>query len=168
MDKTNVGNADTQLSQVIFSWQHPDYISYKKDRLWYIVATLLSVLGVAWAIYDQNYLFAVFLVLFYMVVLMYENRPTALVDFIITAEGIKTGDNFYYYRQIDHFFIVYRAGGIKNLYIEFKNPFRGRLVVPLDGQNAVAVREYLLNFLTEDLEREAEPLTDQLRRIIRL
>ncbi len=168
MDTTNVSDANTQLSQVIFSWQHPDYINYTKDRRWYIIATILLILGVAWSIYDKNYFFAIFLVLFFLIVLMYESRPSALVDFVITAEGIKSGENFYFYRQIDNFFIVYRAGGIKNLYFDFKNPFHGRLIVPLDDQNAVAIREYLLNFLNEDLEREAEPLSEQLRKFLRL
>ncbi|MFA5021379.1 MAG: hypothetical protein WC517_04995, partial [Patescibacteria group bacterium] len=59
-------------------------------------------------------------------------------------------------------------GGIKNLYVEFKNPLKGRLVIPLDGQDAVAIRDYLLRFLAEDLEREAEPISEQLRRFLKL
>jgi hypothetical protein len=169
MDKQMEGEvSNTELSQVMFSWQHPDYISYVKDRRWYVISALLLVAMLAWTIYDQNYFFAIFLVLFYAVVLMYENRPAVMVDFIITSDGIKSGERFYYYREIQNFFIIYRAGGIKNLYIDFKNPVKGRLVVPLDGQNAVAIHDFLAQFLEEDLEREAEPLSEQFRKLLRL
>ena len=65
------------------------------------------------------------------------------------------------------FFIIYQNNGIKNLYFDFKNPLKGRLIVPIDGQNAVAVREYLLKYMHENLEREAEPLSEIFRRLLK-
>jgi hypothetical protein len=161
-------NSNIQVSEKVFSWQHQDYQNYQKDKRWYIISAVIVVLMVIWAVWDKNYLFGVFLIMFYLVVILYENRPPEIVDFTITPLGIKTGQKFFYWRQIDHFYIIYRAAGIKNLYLEFKNPLNGRLVIPLDGQNAVAIRDYLLRFLKEDLEREAEPLSEQLRRFLRL
>ncbi|MFA6526011.1 MAG: hypothetical protein WCT26_01175 [Candidatus Buchananbacteria bacterium] len=168
MPENETKDFQAQVSQVIFSWQHQDYVNYHKDKRWYIISVILLLAAVAWSFGQQNYLFGVFLIMFYMVVLLYENRPPEIVDTVITPLGIKSGQKFYYWRLIDHFFVVYRAQGIKNLYIEFKNPISGRLVIPLDGQNAVAIRDYLLKFLNEDLEREAEPITEQLRRFLKL
>jgi len=165
-NKTNDNQA--QVSQVVFSWSHQDYVTYPKDKRWYVISVIILLVAVAWSFFQQNYLFGVFLIMFYMVVLLLENRPPEMVDFTITPLGVKSGQKFYHWRVIDHFFIIYRAQGIKNLYIEFKNPLNGRLVVPLDGQNAIAIREYLLKFLNEDLEREAEPISEQLRRFLKL
>lgn len=168
MPDNETNNSPAQISQVIFSWSHPDYVPYHKDKKWYIISIILVLAAVAWSFWQENYLFGVFLIMFYMVVLLYENRPPEMIDFAITPLGIKSGQKFYYWRMIGHFFIIYQAQGLKNLYIEFKNPLNGRLVVPLDNQNAVAVRDYLLKFLKEDLEREAEPLSEQLRRFLKL
>lgn len=168
MPDNEIKNSPAQVSEVIYSWSHPDHVAYDKDKKWYIISIVILILSVSGAIWAQNYLFAVFLVMFYMVVLLYENRPPEVVDFVITPIGVKSGSNFYYWRQIDHFFVVYHAHGIKNLYIEFKNQLNGRLVIPLDNQNAVAIREYLLRFVKEDLEREAEPISEQLRRLLKL
>ena len=168
MAKQENAHMDDQLSEVVFSWQHPDYVLYHKDKWWYILSLVIVILAVAGSIWQKNYTFAAFLVMFYLVVLLYENRPPEPVDFIVTPVGIKSGEKFYYWRQIDHFYIVYKASGIKNLYIEFKNVLNGRLVIPLDGQNAIAVRDYLLRFISEDLEREAEPISEQLRRLLKL
>jgi len=161
-------NPNQQLSQVVFAWQHPDYVVYVKDKKWYILSIVVLVLMVAWSIWDKNYLFAVFLVMFYMIVLLYENRPPEMIDFFITPLGVKSGAKFHGWNKFSHFYIIYRAEGIKNLYLEFVNPMNGRLIIPLDGQNAVVIREYLLKFLTEDLEREAEPLSEQLRRWLKI
>lgn len=157
-----------QLSEVIFSWKCHDYIKYPKTTIWYLVSFLVTALMAGWAIYTVNYLFAIFLVLFYLVVIMYEFKEAEVIDCIITPDGIKHGKNFFFYKNIDNFFIIYQDHGIKNLYIDFKNPLRGRLVIDLDGLDAVGIREFLLQFLKEDLEREAEPLSERLRRWLRI
>jgi len=168
MSDNEFDNSSAQISQVIFSWRHRDHVAYAKDKKWYLISIIILVASVAWTFWAQNYLFGVFLVMFYLIVLLYENRPPEIIDFTITPLGIKSGNNFYYWRMIDHFYVIYRAQGVKNLYVEFKNPLSGRLVIPLDGQNAVAIREYLLKFINEDLEREAEPISEQLRRLLKL
>ncbi|MFA5047466.1 MAG: hypothetical protein WC516_00320 [Patescibacteria group bacterium] len=157
-----------QLSEVIFSWKYPEYIKYKKNIWWYVGSVIVLAAVVVWLFFVKNYLFAIFLILFYLIVLMYENREPEIIDFFITPDGVKTGRSFHYYKALDHFYIIYEDHGIKNLYLEFKNSLLGRLIIPLDGQDAVAIREYLLQFLIEDLEREAEPLSEQLRRLLKL
>ena len=157
-----------QLSEIMFSWKYPEYLKYKKDIWWYVGSIIILALLVTWLFIDKNYLFAIFLILFYLIVLMYENREPEIIDFVITPDGVKTGHAFHYYKNLDHFYIIYEDNGIKNLYLEFKNPLMGRLIIPLDGQDAVAIREYLLQFIQEDLEREAEPLSEQLRRLLKL
>lgn len=168
MPSNQTNDSQAQVSQVVFSWQHTDYVPYQKDKRWYISSVILLLLAVAWSFWQQNYLFGIFLIMFYMVVLLYENRQPEIIDFFITPLGVKSGDKFYYWRSIAHFYIVYRAQGVKNLYLEAKNPLMGRLIIPLENQNAVAIRDYLLKFLPEDLEREAEPLSEQLRRFLKL
>ena len=170
--KSNMAKNNPQIerpaAEAAFSWSHPDYILYVKDKRWYAISVAVLVLMVAWAIWQKDYLFAIFCVMAYLVVLLYENRQPEIIEFAITPQGIRSGSSFHNWKLISHFFIIYEADGIKNLYIEFVNPLRGRMIIPLDGQNAVAVRTYLLKFLREDLEREAEPISEQLRRFLKL
>jgi hypothetical protein len=109
-----------------------------------------------------------FLILFYLVVLLHDNLVPELINFTITIEGVKVSKNFYYFRDFDHFYIIYEDDGVKNLYLQFKNPFRGRVIVPIEGQDAIAIRKFLLKYIKEDLEREAEPLSERLRRWLKL
>ena len=161
-------NNQNKLSQVVFSWPCPEYVKYPKNIRWYLISLLVLALAIWWTIHDSNYLFLIFLVLFYLIVIMYESREPRMIDVFITADGIKFGRNFYEYKLIEDFFIIYQEAGMKNLYLDFKNPLRGRLVVPVDGQDAVAIREFLLGYLKEDLEREAEPLSERFRRWLKI
>ncbi len=163
-----------QLSEIIFSWRHIAVHRHEKNQMWYIVSAVVVALAVIWAVLpgrwfgDKNYLFAVFLVLFYLVVLMLEYRPLEEIETVITPDGIKYGVKFYRFDEFDQFYIVYQDEGVKSLYLEFKNPLRGRLPIPVDSQNPVLLREYLLRHLKEDLEREAEPVSERLRRWLKL
>jgi len=168
MDNNNQPANQSQLAEAVFHWQHQDFIRYHRNVWWYLISVAVLVLSVWALIVTNNFLFAIFLVLFYLVILLYDNRRPEMIEFAIAEDGIKTGRDFHYFKEVAHFFVIYQEPGTKALYFEFRNPLKGRLVIPLDGQDAVAIREYLLKYLKEDLEREAEPLSSRLRRWLRL
>lgn len=153
-----------KLSEVIFSWKMSEYYRYSRGIWWYVISLLVLVGVMTWSIIDKNYLLAIFSLLFYLVIVVYNLREPQLIDFVITPDGLKFGRNFYSYEMFEDFFIVYEDHGIKNIYFDFKNPLRGRLVIPLDNQDAIVIREFLLQFLEEDLERKNEPISQQLGR----
>ena len=35
-----------QVSEAIFSWQHPDYVLYHKDKRWYIFSIIIVIMTV--------------------------------------------------------------------------------------------------------------------------
>ncbi|MEI6627232.1 MAG: hypothetical protein WCL61_01435 [bacterium] len=161
-------NPEAQLSEVIYSWNHPEYVRYEKDVRWYVISVIVLVL-LAWYCYAQNnWLFFVLMLIGYLIVLIEHFRPVKMIDFVITPDGIKTHEHFYFYKDLKHFYIVYEDAGLKNLYFDFQNPLLGRLVIPIDGQDAIGIRQYLLNFLDEDLQMETEPWSETIRRLFRL
>ena len=168
MPKSEKTSEEKELTEVIFSWRFPEYVQYHKNIWWYVISLVILAALVVWQIMVNDVTFAIFLVLFYLITLLYENRSPEMLLFAITPDGVKVGKNFHFYREFSHFYVIYQEQGVKNLYLEFRNVLRGRIIVPLDGQNAVAVREYLLNYLREDLDRESEPASEQLRRWLRL
>ncbi len=160
--------ATVPMTEAVFDWTIQEYIIYPKNIWWYLTSGLMLFLAVVWTVFDQNYSFAIFLVLFYLVVLLNELRPPQVVDFVISPDGIKVGQDFYFYNEIRQFYIIYEQNGVQNIYFEFNSPFRSRLVIPLESQDPIAVRDYLLLFVEEDLEQEAEPLSERFRRWMRL
>lgn len=155
-------------TEAVFSWQHQEFVPYKKSIWWYGISIAVLALAVWASVFFDNIMFGVFLVLFYLVVLLTDKETPEMIEFTITPDGLKAGKLFHYYKDIDHFYVIYKKDGIKNLYFEFRNPIKGRLIVPLEDQDAVAIRDFLLKYVKEDLDREEEPFSEQIRRIFRL
>ena len=71
--------------------------------------------------------------------------------------------------MIKNFSIIYKPKDeIKNLYFEYKNPIHPRLSIPLLDKNPLQIREYLLKYLAEDLDRTDQPVSEALGRLFKL
>lgn len=99
----------------------------------------------------------------------YEKRPPEMVNFELGPEGVKIGGKFYDYDDIKNFCVLYKPKqSIKQLYFEFKTSARQRLSIPLRRMDALTVRNFLVRYLNEDLERSNRPLSEQLTKLLKL
>jgi len=101
------------------------------------------------------------------IILMFR-RSRNEMKFKITEDGIFINQRFFPYTILDHFFIIYNPPHVKTLYFEPRSYLNPRIPVPLQDQNPVAIRETLLLYLKENLDREDEPFTDQIGKIFKL
>lgn len=164
------------------SWQVPEYESKERDRRWYIIAITFLLVTLFFCFFEisnwkvlflgvnSNFIFALILILSSIITIINDGQEAALVDFKIGPEGINIGKKFYDYDELRHFSIIYKPNiEVKHLYIEFKNSFiHPRLSVHLDKQDPITVRNYLLRYLDEDLERLGPPVSEQLTKLLKL
>ena len=161
----------TQIDQgdEIISWQVPEYEKHKRNKSWYIFAGIIGLLFLVYAIYTKNFLFAVIIIIVALIIILHDSREPDLVKINITDEGIIVGRKFYDYDEIKNFSIVYKPKqNVKNLYFEFKNAIRQRLSIPLININPLTIRETLLKYLPEDLDRTDQPLSEGLAKMFKL
>lgn len=161
-------NENQEIREAIFLWQAPEAQKYKKNGWWYVISLIVLAGLLWWSINDQNFLFAVFLVLFYLIILLLDIRPINNIEYALTKDGIKVGNNFHLFSEFNHFYIINKNNQTRNLYLEFNNPIKGRIIAPLADQNSDAIGEYLLNFLDIDTDRADEPLSERIRRWLHL
>lgn len=153
----------------IMSWQVPEYEKHGRNKSWYILASLIGLLFLVYAIYTKNFLFAVIIIVAALIIILHDGREPDLVKVSITDEGIIVGRRFYDYDEVKDFSVVYKPKqGVKNLYFEFKNVFRQRLSIPLENMNPLPIRENLLKYLPEDLDRTDNPLSERLAKMFKL
>jgi hypothetical protein len=92
-----------------------------------------------------------------------------LINIVLNDEGIVVGRKFYDYDELKNFSVLYKPKqGVRNLYFEFKNGLKHRLSIGLDGMDPIVIRDYLLRYLHEDLERTDLPLSESLARLLKL
>jgi hypothetical protein len=162
-------------------WQVPEYHSPERGRSWYIIALIFIGISLffcfftisAWHLkflgYNSNFLFALIMIMAAIITLFNENRPPMIVNVELGPEGIQVGSKFFDYDEIKNFSVLYKPKqSVKSMYIEFKNSVRPRLAIPLRRMDALTVRNYLVRYLDEDLERTNPPLSEQLTKLLKL
>jgi hypothetical protein len=163
------------------SWEVPEHKKVERGFRWYIIAGLIFLICIFFSFFtisnwniiflgpDSNFLFALIIIISTALILINESQDSLVIKFTLTPEGIIVGQRFYDYDQLKNFSVIYKPRqSIKQLYIEYKNPIRPRLSIPLRRMDALTVRNYLVKYLDEDLERSNPPLSEQLTQLFKL
>ncbi len=172
---------DKNKSAEYINWTVPEYHQPQRNQAWYIIFGLIIVLLLAYSFFGishwhpiwlgakANFLFAIIIIISAIVVIINDQRTPVQIKTQLGPEGVKIGQSFYDYDLLKNFSVVYKPKeSTKNLYFEFKNSMRQRLSLPLRSLDALTVRNFLVKYLDEDLERTQIPLSEQLTRMLKL
>ncbi len=181
---------DAAYGRPLLNWQIAEYPVYQRDRRWYIifasvVTTLLTVVLIPSTVWPEalvqipilrnfflvgpDYTFAVLILLISFVVITNGRKRPLDIDIIVTTEGLIIGSSFYNYETFKEFSIIYKpAQNVRVLYLEYKNSLMPRLSIYLADTDPVQLREILLDYLDEDLERTDESNSDYFGRLFKL
>ncbi len=168
-NQDNLQENITDFGEEIIGWEIPEYEKHERTKLWYITASVVTLLLLLFSFLTANFLFAVIIIVVAMVIIIHDGREPDMVEFKLTDEGVVVGRKFYDYDELQNFSIVYKPRqDVKNLYFEFKNSIKPRLSIPLENMNPLPIRKNLLKYLEEDLERTDQPVSEGLARLFRL
>lgn len=157
-----------KFGRVLAVWQVPTFEKHSRSLVWYVVFGIFGLALFMYAIVSVNYLFAFILVLIAFIVYVQKHADPELVEFAITSKGIVIGKNAYPFKDIKNFWILYDPPVVKKLYFCFRRAIVPRIMVPLEDQNPLQVRDFLLQFLEEDLEQEEEPISEIFGRLAKM
>jgi hypothetical protein len=152
------------FGKILASWRVPEFEKHQRSIIWYLGFGLLGTVLLVYAFWTMNFLFALIILIAAFVVYIQEKTEPGQVKFLISAKGIKIGKKFHSYKDINKFWILYNPPEVKKLYFTFNNMLSFRLMLPLKNQNPLKIRDILLQFLEEDLEKEEEPLSEAVGR----
>ena len=162
-------NNQINNENVIISWIVPEYETYDRSKSWYIIASIVAIIVLIHALWTANFLFVVIIVLASTVIILNDSGKPEDIGFAIVDEGLIIGTKFIDYDELKNFSIIYKPHqDIKKLYFEFHNIIRPRLSIQLGNINPLKIRDILLNYLQEDLERESEPFSERLGKLFKI
>ncbi len=159
---------NTVLGNPLHEWTIQEYEQYERGRRWYIVMGILGGLSLVYALFTGNFLFALVIVLFGIIMFLQSHQTPPQLPFVITDLGIILGRRFHPYTDLQNFSIVYRPPEVKVIFFETKSMLEPTLRIPILDADPVEIRYSLLEYLPENAEREDEPLSDQIARNLRL
>jgi len=162
-------------------WQVPEYRVPRRGRKWYLIAGILAFLLIFTCFFtisgwrfvylgtNSNFLFAFFIIVAIIIMIINASQPPLMINAEIGPEGLKIGSRFYDYDSIKNFVVLYKPKqSLKSVYFEFKGSVRPRLALPLRHLDALTVRNFLIRYLDENLERTEMPLSERLTKLLKL
>ncbi len=156
------------VGKVMYEWWIKEFEQYERSRRWYIIMLLLAGFCVIYGFLTNNYLFALIIILLGIIMYLHELQEPLMVYFAITETGIILGKKYYRFSELKDFYMLYNPPIVKNLYFSLDNRVKYRLVIPLLDFDPRPIREYLEQYLTENVEIEDEPTIDKLARVLKI
>lgn len=157
-------SANTLTGKVLHEWTVSEYDQHDRNFGWYVFMVIVGILLVGYALFTQNFLFALIVVLFAIIVFLQSQQKPHDLPFRIAELGVVINNRFYNYNELDSFYVIYNPPEVKTLFLEPISNVRPRLRVPLMDMDPNEIRFALREFLLEDVEKEAEPLSDMIAR----
>jgi len=158
MAKSIDGN--TSIGDVLHQWTILEYEKHERGTLWHILMLSTGIALVVYGLLSDNFLFALIIILFSIIMFLQANQEPQQISFGITELGVIVGNRFYAYSEFESFHIIYQPPSVKTLFFETRSVFRPTLRVPLLDVNPVDIRFTLSEYISEDLTKEEEPLSD--------
>lgn len=151
-----------------FVWETKPFTRYERSKSWYLWMTITAVFLVAYSIWSGNFLFAFLVLLVGIILILAGNEEPAPILVQVGENGIVWDGQMHLYQDLGEFGIVYQPPYTKVLYIETKRLTAPRLRIPLEEQSPVELRDFLRNYLKEDLDLQTEYFSDIVARLLRI
>lgn len=159
---------NTHTGTALLRWSFSEFKQVDRSKTWWIMAGLVVLAMLIYAVTTANFLFALILIMGSTLFITETQRHPRQMNFAITGNGIILGKKYWRWSELSNFWIAYQPPEIKKLYIEAKSSLEPRLAIPLQNNNPLNVRQLLGKYMTENLEREDIPTSEALAKILKL
>ncbi len=153
---------------VLHEWEVSEYERHERSTRWYVIMMIIGVFFIGYALFTQNFLFALIIVLFAIILFLQAHQDAPIIGIKITDLGLVIHNRFYEYSELGKFYIIYNPPEVKTVFVETDSSLRPRLRLPLLDNDPNEIRFTLRQHLVEDTEIEEEPLSDRFARSWRI
>jgi hypothetical protein len=147
------------------TWQAPEFEYRPKSVSWYWMSIIVSAAIIAFAIWQRNFLFGVFVVIAEILFIAWGNEAPAVLTFVLTENDLAVGDTKQYRIDLfENFSVNELDDDWTQLFFTFKTKLRTPLKIILPRAKVEEVQKNLKPILREV---KFEPsLLDSLEKII--
>lgn len=168
-NKDNNAMDNKEKIGIKYSWEVEEYTYYERSKNWYIIAVTTALLLLLFSFLSGNFLFSMIVIIFSLIIILHDGRKPDMVLVELTSDGVQIGRKQVLFEELSNFSIVYKPkSDIKNLYFEYKNSLKQRISIPLKNVDPLQIRNFLLKYIPEDLERIGIPASEALAKILKL
>src|SRR3989344_2994815 len=135
-------------------WSAPEFHYYEKTVSWYWILIIISVILTALALWQKNFLFAVFIILASFLIFMWASIRPKTIDFTLSEKGLDIdGQQFFSFQDISGFAIISDTdnSGLSELAVKIKRNFGAWIKIIIAEQKQEKIKE-ILKLHTSEIE----------------
>lgn len=168
LDGSSIGIMQNEnQNQILLSWKAPEFINHYRSPKWFLMASVLLLAFVGYALYTESATMAIVFIVLAGVYYLTHNQNPKTIEIKLTELGVYVDEKFYAYHLINSFWIVYHPPYVQTLNLKIGNKNLSKVSIQLDRQSPVAVRKVLSKEIPE-VEGQDETLADIFIRLLRL
>lgn len=160
-------NKEVAHNKVLLEWKTPEFITHPKGKSWFLIAGLLILVLIAYALFTGSATMTIVFIVLTGVYYLTHNQAPDIIDIQITELGIYVDKTFHPFNAISHFWIVYHPPYVQTLNFRIGQNRFSKVTVQLNQQDPAEVRRALAREIPE-VEGEGESMMDLLIRMLRL
>lgn len=158
-----------ESNKALLSWEFPEFPTHDRSKRWWIISGIIVVGFLVYAVLVANFLFALIIIMISAIVLYQHFHEPDMVMFGIYDNGLRIDDKHYRWSELKSFWLVYEPPVTEALYITFSSSLRPLMMIPLiEDINPLELRDILGEFVLEDLEKETEPTSEAIGKLLKL
>jgi len=138
-----------------FEWQAPEFDKKEKNKSWFIIPGIITIVLGIFALLTESTLFLIFVILAFLVFYIYANKEPRIIKFKINEKGIEIDEKLHDFDSIRSFWLFYSPPEQKELSFRSRKIFLPYVRIPLADENPNEIRKFLLRFLPERRHRES-------------
>ena len=145
------------------SWRAPEYIHTHKTADWYWIVGIVTLSIAIIAVIFNNLIFGILVIVAAATLSMHASRPPRKIDIVISQLGVRIGNVFYPYDELESFWIETEdMPTVIHPKIIFKSKKKLMFLITalLENQNPDEIEEYLAQHLPKI--EHTEPFLEKL------
>ena len=141
-------------------WHALEYKKKEKTADWYWAVGIISICIAAIAIFLHDTLFAVFIILAVVVLLMFSRREPKVMEVELSERGIKIDKQNFHYSTLEFFWVETMDEKEPKIILRSKKTMMPLIVIPIEEYSHEDIRNFLLEKLAE--KEMHEPLSQKV------
>jgi len=133
-----------------FIWHAPEFKYYYKEASWYWISGIIAGVLFLMALYQRNFLLAIFVVLAELTTIILAKRLPRTIEFKVDKNGIHCGKlAFYEYEGLTGFHIKKGNEEVGELIVKTNSKITPIIKINIFTKDQELIRDILKNFLDE-------------------
>ncbi len=146
-------------------WEAAEYEFVPKSMRWHAGIGIAALVLVGIALWQQNFFFAIFILIAGIMVVILGNRHPEVIEFVLNEDGCHIGEAASYpFEKLESFSIRERPHRSDELILKRKTAMNQLIHIPIEPEMAVKIRHFLEEYVPEEEHEPSilESITDIL------